>query len=388
MKYSGMTIAFMVSFVFLATGCNLHSWYHSWPHPKATVDEIQDKQVRQNIEEEVITPLEEEIIIPLEEEIIIPEDDPHTITLQWKILSDYPPQEEIPGLNYIFWDGENISNGSLITGGKHSVEIRFPGYKTWVEKIDVPLGFSVYQLERTLESLPRKVLLTVRYDIPPSTLSWKAKYSLLGELESFPFPREAKLKPGRYEFMVEHPHYESVRWEKSIFPASIPEEIIVNLQAKNRNLKTQIEFDIPPFDSACLVNFIDTNTGVRHLIPSNGKIHPGNYEYIVEKPGYLMPGGNRTIHITPGVGDVYIRAKMKASARQISFDMIHQEKMREAREIFLDGEKYSFSNKYRPGKYRVVAHFNQFDTVEMEITISPGVGVYTVVLPLQKAVRK
>ena len=304
--------------------------------------------------------------------------------LYWKIKTDYPAGEEIEALHLVLVDGKAVSPGATISPGAHTITIRQPAYSAFSRKIEIPKGISIYTFEATLISLPRLVEQAIGYDVEPATKNYQVSFTNLDSGKTFKVEEGAQVKPGSYEIEVEQTAFHSIHIKKRIFPATSPFKIEETLEAKTRIIHAKIDFDIPTGNNLPphLLSFIDLQTGVRRLVRPGGKIKPGKYQFIVEKPGYKMATGAQEINILPTSSPFIIQAVLQAQPRRVSFEMIYQNNLQQAEQILINKEIYSFQKLYGPGDYQATATFKEFQNITKKFTIPPGVGVHVISMKL------
>lgn len=302
--------------------------------------------------------------------------------LQLQIIDDCFEEEIVPEKVQV--DGNDVSTGSSITAGNHKVVMMAPGFEKYQASFTVPAGVETYVLNATMISLPRALDIDIQYDVEPSSkqskklgdcqISLTKKYSN----ETKKVKKGDKVKPGTYDLRIDRTAYISIERQLRIWPASSSYAIKEKLEAKPRILKTNISFD-KQTSGEYVVDFIDVDTKIRRNVKPDGFIKPGKYDYVVTKPGYEMEGSAPRITIEPDEEPFEITAKMKAAARQISFEdpSVNGVHVRPI-EILINGEKYQFTKKYYPGKYHVVAKFAQQRPIETDIVIEPGVDTFVV----------
>jgi len=302
--------------------------------------------------------------------------------LQLQIIDDCFEEEIVPEKVQV--DGNDVRTGSSITAGNHKVVMMAPGFEKYQASFTVPAGVETYVLNATMISLPRALDIDIQYDVEPSSkqsrklgdcqISLTKKYSN----ETKRVKKGDKVKPGTYDLKIDRTAYISIERQLRIWPASSSFAIKEKLEAKPRILKTNISFD-KQTSGEYVVDFIDVDTKIRRNVKPDGFIKPGKYDYVVTKPGYEMEGSAQRITIEPDEEPFEITAKMKAAARQISFEdpSINGVHVRPI-EISINGEKYQFTKKYYPGKYHVIAKFKEQRPIETDIVIEPGVDTFVV----------
>lgn len=314
---------------------------------------------------------------------------PSKITLQFKITGDVPKGEEIAPESVTI-DGESVAADDEIKAGSHEVVISQPGYEVYKKQIQVPAGSPIYTLTAELISLPRALDIAISYDVYPSP----QQAQKLGEHELYLQNADGgerlavkngdKVKPGMYDLTLTRTAYNDVRDRLRIWPAIKPFAIKHVMEAKDRVVKAEVEFDIePPRDlEPHVISFIDIDTRVPRNVRPDGLIKPGKYSCAILKPGYLMAGGEKNIVIEPEESPFSIEGKMEAQPRQISFSTDYRGQSIPPKKVMIDNRPSNFSNHYLPKKYNVVLEFDKFKTIQKDIEVVPGVGPYVVTLNL------
>lgn len=331
--------------------------------------------------------LVKEISIPSVQVYVIEEKlDPSSIAIEWKVMGDYPGDEIVP--QAVLLDGKSIDMGSKVASGPHTLVIKDPAYQTLSEDIVIPDNIPKYTIERTLVSLPRLIELSIQYDIAaPKTLApYRVTAQKLDTGETQILNGGEKLKPNQYEITISQAAYNTVNMTKRIFPGVGPFKIDAKLEAKNRIVQADVEFDtLPPKDlSSHVITFVDLETNIRRAVTTGGGIKPGRYEYVVEKPAYKMAGGNKQILIEPSEEIFMVKEKMEAEGRQVTLNIEYRGVTVPAKDVIINNEKYVYSNKYRPGRYRLMAKFAEYLDVDQYFEMPPGVGPLVVKLELTR----
>jgi hypothetical protein len=312
--------------------------------------------------------------------------DPSSIAIEWKISGDYPGDEIVPSA--VLLDGKSVEMNSKVASGSHNLVIKDPAYQTLNEDIVIPDNIPKYTIERTLVSLPRLIDLTINYDIsaPQGLPPYRVTAQKLDTGETLIITGGEKLKPSQYEVTISQEAYNSVNMTKRIFPGVTPFKMEAKLEAKNRIVQAEVEFDIaPPKDLAPhVITFIDLETKIRRAVTTGGGIKPGRYEYVVEKPSYQMAGGNKQIEIVPSEKPFMVKEKMEAEGRQVTLNLEYRGVSVPAKDVIINNEKYVYSNKYRPGRYRLMAKFAEYQDVDQNFEMPPGVGPLVVKLELTR----
>jgi len=313
------------------------------------------------------------------------------ITLQLKITSDFPKGEEI-FVDSIMVSDKEMGTGDTIDPGKHRVVIRYPGYEVYQSGINVPSGVSPFVLQAELVGLPRAVETLVTYDVSPGEQQnaklgpCQVYLSKEGSSERIPVQSDQKVKPGRYELLIRRTAYNDIVDRISIYPSSSAYKIHKTMEAKARMVQADVDFDIdPPGElESHLIDFIDIDTKVPRAVRPGGSIKPGKYNYMVNKPGYQMLGGQKPIVIEPDEDPFGIKETLQALPRQLTFESNYQGQAIRAREIRVDNQLTRFDKLYPPGKYRIEVTFDDYQPIQKDIVVSPGVGPFVVPLTLEK----
>ena len=312
--------------------------------------------------------------------------EPSDIPISWKVFGDYPGDEIVPSLVLI--DGKATKENSIVAPGPHTLTIKDAPYQTLTEEIMIPENIDKYYFEKTLISLPRTIEFSILYDVkPPKNMAfYQIELQKLDTGDTIPVKGGEKIKPGTYEVKIAQTAYSPVAMNKRIFPGVTPYQIEVKLVAKNRTVNAKVEFDIvPPTDlGGHTITFIDVETNIRRAVTSGGNIKPGKYNYVIEKPSYKMVGGTKLIDIEPSEEVFNIEEKMVAETRQLSFNMEYKGTTVPAKNIKIDNEKYTFENRYIPGRrYKAYAQFEQYEDIEVAFEVTPGVGPFVVNMELK-----
>jgi hypothetical protein len=335
--------------------------------------------------------LREKIQVPLQDRFVVERElSPSSILIEWKITGDYPGDEIVPST--ILLDNKPVEEGSHVAPGPHTLVIKDPAYQTLTEEIVIPDGIPKYVIEKTLISLPRPVDLTVQYDILPGQALPPYRFSLkkLDTEEILILKGGEKVKPSTYEVTVSQSAYNNFTMSKRIFPGVKPEKIEAKLEAKNRMIQADIAFyvdptkdtkpHVPPKDLGhCLITFMEIETQIRRAITSGRSIKPGKYDYVVELPGYKMVGGSKKIYLEPSEDPYAMQERMEAEPRQISLAIEYKGTTVTPTDVRINDEKFTFTTRYRPGRYRLYAKFAEYQDIQQDFEIPPGVAPYTVV---------
>lgn len=317
--------------------------------------------------------------------------DPAEIAFSWAIFSDYPKDFELDALDLVRLDGRPIREGDNVSPGKHEIEVQQAGYELHKVEFNIPPRIRQYEYKGTLKSLPRLIELAVSHDIePPAGLPvWRVTMNHLESGKRIEVRGGMKIKTGTYDVAVEQPAYETASFQKRIFPASFPEKIECKLDAKPRPVDLNVTFIPPaPTELETQVVFVEKGTGINRAVRPGRTIRPGVYQCKVDRPGYEMVGGPKDAVIQPSEDRYVVSAQMKALPRILAFNMTDEKGVvQEPEQITVDGQPYVYK-AYEPGSYRIRASFRNFETVEQEIVIPPGVGSFSVSLRLTPKVPR
>ena len=284
----------------------------------------------------------------------------------------------------VLLNDKEVREEENIGSGKHKVAIKHPGFEIWKDEIVVPDDLPTYTLNAKLISLPRLIELAVGYDVSPSQEQSKklGPYQVMlrniSTEESVTLESGTKVKPSTYEVYIKRTAYNPFKDRIRIMPSLRPYKINTILEAKHRVVQGEVEFDIdPPAELAPhVIDFIDMGSRIRRTVKLGGTIKPGTYNSYVSKEGYKMVGGERRIMIEPDEMQYQIpKAMMEAEPRKISFDTTYNGVSISAKSILVNGKSYQFE-PLKPARYSVVIAFDQYETVEKDVIVPPGVGDY------------
>ncbi|BBM84041.1 hypothetical protein [Candidatus Uabimicrobium amorphum] len=303
--------------------------------------------------------------------------------IEWIIFTEYPIQEEITAPETVLLDGVEVQEGSKISSGSHQIMVKHPGHETLRETIFVPVGKKIYTFKGTMLTLPRRIEPNITYDISPP--SGETSLILVNERSGKKIfvGDGTSVKPGEYQLKINRRGYSSISKSVRIYPLRSTYNITEMLQAKPVKIRTIVDYDVEPTAGLKNPSVVFLGRNIQQRIIDGGSIKPGRYSYKITQPGYRMQGNEKQIEISPGEEVHTIRGMMNVQPRQISFEIVKDDILVPLQGIFIDGERVRFDKAFVPGReYRLVVKFRDYQTVEKNITITPGEGPYRLDVPL------
>lgn len=288
------------------------------------------------------------------------------------------------------FDGEKMAPSTLVLGdrkpeegpykpGAYELNVSQKGYDSLREKIDITPAEEAFEIARKLFPQKRKVYFEEVYDVQPGPELGPFKLSMRSS-DGVPIriQKGDELRPAEYVVSADKEGYENFHKTVAIFPGEGPFTMNVEMVAKMVNILHNITYDIrPTTEEAPKVTFIDIKTGIGRHIPSGKFIKPGAYLLEVTHPGYAYATPRKQIWVPPGEKPHHVREMLQAQPRPISFQITHEGVIRDAHEIFIDGELVKPEKTFNPGKkYNLLVKFKEYKTVQKEITLPPGQGPY------------
>ena len=138
---------------------------------------------------------------------------------------------------------------------------------------------------------------------------------------------------------------------------------------------------LPPYT----VTFIDPQSGIGRHVSHGKKIKPGNYLLEVSRAGYEFKTPKKKIYVPPVDKPYWVKEKLFAKPRTLSFEMTHGTVLVRAKEMMINNKEVKAEDTFMPGQeYKLTAKFQDYKTATRTIVIPPGEAPYVVDLQLVK----
>lgn len=309
-----------------------------------------------------------------------------------KVTSDYAEMPEFrPQPDMLRLSDRDIDPEEKFVPGAHELVIRHRGFSELREQIEISPGEGPFNLERKLYAKKRMVRSKITYDVPPPDNSQNPliRMSSMATNDIARLQDGDEYKPGWYMVTVEKEGYETLEKRVSIPPADDEFLMALDVVAKTVEILIKISYDIaPPDPLGYTVTFVDPRTGIGSNVTHGKRIKPGAYELEISQPGYVFKNLRKKIYIPPGVQPFLIEETLFAKPRTLSFDMMYKvgEKvyMVKPHQIFFNYQPVRAEDSFAPGKYGMMAKFNEYKTVQKDVIIPPGEGPYVAEVELTK----
>ncbi len=275
--------------------------------------------------------------------------------------------------------------------GSYELVIAHPGYFGSRDKIEVVPGTGVQEITQTLMPKKRKVIPDITYDTTPVADSPLEVIRMRkeGRSEAYRIEKGDEMETGEYLVTIEKEGFETIADKRiTIRPDERPYELKETLEASMVEILIEILYDIePPANlQPYTVTFIDKKSGIGRNITSGKKIKPGDYTLQVGRPGYLFKEVKKDISIPALPKPFFIKEKLFAKPRQLSFEMMSVENnLVKAIEVLVDNKEAKAGDTFKPGnEYMLKAKFKEYKTAQKKIVILPGEAPFVVDLNLVK----
>jgi hypothetical protein len=310
-----------------------------------------------------------------------------------KVTTDYAEMPEIrPQPDLLRLSDRDIEPEEKFIPGTHELVIRHRGYNEVREQIEIVPGEGPFNLERKLYAKKRMVRAKISYDVPPPDNSQNplVRMTSMANNDISRLQDGDEYKPGWYMVSVEKEGYETLEKRMSIPPDDVEFNMALEMIAKTVEILIKISYDnAPPDPLGYTVTFVDPRTGIGSNVTHGKRIKPGAYELELSQPGYVFKNQRKKIYIPPGVQPFLIEEILFAKPRSLSFEMIYrvsatQTTLVRPYQIFINYQPVRAEDSFAPGKYAMMAKFNDYKTVQKDIIIPPGEGPYVADVELTK----
>lgn len=216
--------------------------------------------------------------------------------VSFMIRSDYPAGRMpvdilITDDNTRKYSEDEILKGVLLAKGSYSMKIEKPGYKTIDEKFEVPGGFGVMTIEKTLVATPRKVRFLITDDKTGSKIEpdkvWIGAYIRDGE----------EVKPGTKGLRISKQGYKTITEENFVLEVgNAPYDLIRQMSSTKKETPQVVSppTPSPKPDSGTPVAPVLLDWKIYGDYPPNEEVEPeevrlnGNQD--ISRNTRLMPG--------------------------------------------------------------------------------------------------
>lgn len=240
------------------------------------------------------------------------------------ITGEFPANEKIEP-EYFTLNGKDARDNKF-KPGKYSLVIQDPSYYGIRRNIIIPPGEKHFIIKQKLLCRERIIKTKISFH-PKAPLKLKPHTITLAPLLN---PKKEilvkdgiKVKPGCYLLWIRKPGYKTIKVKTYIWPDTKPKIIKREMEAHKVKLDIKITYDIKPpkYLEDCKVLLIDPKTLIPRFFKHGKEVLPGSYLLDIQRPGYSF-GERKHIHIFPGQKIYYIKEKLIAKPRRISFDMV------------------------------------------------------------------
>lgn len=260
--------------------------------------------------------------------------------------------------------------------GRHKIEARKLAYQPYLKEIDIPAGESPYAIPVELTPEPRALLVRLNYGAasPKST----PEITLSQGQKKFTVNPSDKVLPGTYTLKIRCAGFQDFEKEITMNPGTTPHTEDVSL----KEFLQRFQVTVLASGQQAQADAILLNDKPIH---SSDNIACGNYMLKVIKSGYQTWTGPvvvttegefaHTVHLQPLPRQVLLVFQDAETAQTL------------LPEVWLGQTRYSPNCELVPGSYQLKASLAGFHTLEAEIAIPSGEGVYSQKFTMKASVQ-
>lgn len=203
--------------------------------------------------------------------------------IQFEITGDYELNKLLTP-DEVALNNKGTKYGDKIRPDTYRLVIRKKGYDLINDRITIEPANAPFILKKFLVSTPRPVDLVVLADFPKD----KRLTPRQSTLSRKDITKDERFKPGMFELSIQEGGYESINKFVNIPPDDVPFPIKETLLCKPREVKIDLDRDVPPEDPQIpfMISLINQNTKEVAKVKSGDRILPENYVLKVEQAGY------------------------------------------------------------------------------------------------------
>ena len=295
---------------------------------------------------------------------------------KWEIVVNYsfpPKSKENTTIQYKS-NGEFLSAQTINTvkPGDYVLEINHDGFKKVEKNINVKVG-SKTVTEVTLEALPRNCKIEV----------FSTKNDKEIKIENFEAwingKKANQIAVGEQTIKIKADGYKTKEEKVNVAPSN---ETFVQkfLLEKAEPKKCEVFVNVLSHKKEKLAAETITLNGLD--AKETIKVLPGDYELVIQHPGYEKIKKN--VHI---LGNIYnITETLSPSKINLQFKVVSNGTKIAPDEILINGK--NFEGRILPGKYNVIIKKNSYNDVKKEINVELGMESLTFDIEMQKSLKK
>ncbi|HPY73918.1 MAG TPA: hypothetical protein PLB63_00710 [Planctomycetota bacterium] len=288
----------------------------------------------------------------------------------------------------VTFDGNAVKENTSIPAKKdYEVQIHKKGYAIFKKAISVEPSDHPFVLDEILSPLKRTVHLVLEASfpkgkdlMPPETATLSSE-----KAASISIVQDIDVTPGRYNLTIIKTGYKSINDIVEIEPDDVAYRIQRIMQPKERDVQTEITYDIAPEEKTDPIIRIESEDGtINQIVKPGDKIIPNKYKVTIEADGYrpLI----EDLVVPPAETAYTFKHTLNAKPRTVILDItadyppgqkITPDKVLMNGELFSEG-MVSMSKQMAPGRYSTLIEKAGYNTIQKENVIPAGTKDYII----------
>lgn len=286
----------------------------------------------------------------------------------------------------VTFDGNAVKEKTDIpTKKSYEVQIQKKGYATLKKAISVEPSDKPFILDEVLSPLKRNVHLVLEASYPKGKDLMPPESATLTptNASSISIVQDVDVVPGQYSLSIIKAGYKSINETVDIEPSDVAYRIQRIMQPKERDVQTEITYDVDPEKSVEPIIHITSEDGtIDQDIKPGDKVLPNKYKVTVRAPGYEPL--TEDVSVLPAETAYTFAHTLQASLRPVKMEITGDYPPGKALipdKILMNGEPFAEGTLFKqmkPGRYSTLIDKEGYNTIQKEILIPAGTDDYVV----------